>query len=207
MTHKQTTAKAGKASRANRAAKAKTGTAMRAANRAANDDLGRRLFVTILLVLTVVFGLAIVPILLNNAAKESLARLDAINDRIEARLNEAQELELKRATLLSSGRIERIAVNDLHMVHETAAQMTVELPSAQAAADSAQLADATSATAATATVPTTQVAALPTDTTVPTVDDTAAWVRILAGLTAGEASTLLVGDVGLAGMNQIGQSR
>ncbi|MCL2654673.1 MAG: hypothetical protein FWD65_03120 [Coriobacteriia bacterium] len=141
----------------------------------------RRVFTTVVVVCAALVVLGLGPVFLSAQATRDSQQSVLIQESLDAANARSEQLEMRRSVLTSSLRINTIATTQLGMVPATGGQMTVELDSAKP-----------------------RVAAAPQE--VPSQAPRrgrAGFGRIpglstLARLTAGQASALLVGDVGLA---------
>ncbi|MDR1412777.1 MAG: hypothetical protein LBJ07_02500 [Actinomycetes bacterium] len=178
----------------------------------------RRMFAIVGCVAVAVVLLGLGPVWLSAEATRAAKQSELLQEKIAATLSRSEELELRRAALMTSPRVERFAVQQLAMVPAdddpmfvtlSTAEMAAEARAENARAEAQALALAQSGTAPSegtdassgVTAPTGTSAATTTPAVVvPTAATPRAVLRMLAQLTAGEASTLLVGDVGLASL-------
>jgi len=173
----------------------------RAQAEARNEQLFRRIF---FLVLVVVVGAVIVgfgPVWLSAEATRAAQQSEQLKAEIADALSIAETLEMKHSTLMSSTRVGKVARTELGMVPEDTDRTYIELGSssmtnvvALSAGDvgiggneDGNTTQAVAAALAPAATRGFNLKAMAVDS-----------LNTLARLTAGEASTLLVGDVGLA---------
>ncbi len=159
-------------------AKAGQKSATRAVRDARHQDARpfRQVFVTAVVVCTMLVALGFGPVFLSAQATRNSQQAVLIQESLDAANARSEQLEMRRSVLSSSLRVSNIATAELGMVPAATGQMVVELDAPPARVASAPVAPARKA-AATVTVPT---------------------LADLARLTAGQSSALMVGDVGLA---------
>ena len=148
-----------------------------------------RIFATVCVICCLLFVMALGPVFLMAQATRDSQQSVLIQESINEARTRSEQLEMKRSTLSSTVRMQSIATNQLGMVPAPEDGMSVELsPRKPAVAKkTAPAVKPAAQRAAAKTAPRTRSAARPTGV-----------VKLLARLTAGQANTLLVGDVGLA---------
>jgi len=161
-----------------------TGTAAaRTARDARHQDARpfRRVFVTVVAVCVALVALGLGPVFLSAMATRDSQQSVLIKEALDAATANSEQLEMRRSVLTSSLRVTNIATTQLGMVPSAGSQMTVELSAASPRVASAvpKAAPRSGSTSGSGS------ALLPS-------------LNTLVRLTAGQASALLVGDVGLA---------
>ena len=179
-----------------------------------NEQLFRRIFIVVFIgmVATVILGLG--PVWLSAEATRAAQHSQMLKEDIALHLSVSESLEMQRSAAINDLRLNQTKMQDLGLVRSDGAVTHVELNSAEQAlssqlsltggvimradtvaylasqglTESQALADEGDATDATTSF----------DFNLADVVQNA--LVVMAQLTAGEASTLLVGDVGLAGM-------
>ncbi|MCL2881490.1 MAG: hypothetical protein FWF45_01150 [Coriobacteriia bacterium] len=137
----------------------------------------RRVFTAVVVVCVALVVLGLGPVFLSAMATRDSQQSVLIKQALDAANANSEQLEMRRSVLTSSLRVANIATTQLGMVPSTGSQMTVELTTV-----SPRVAAATPKTAPRSGSTSTKAPSLNT----------------LVRLTAGQASALLVGDVGLA---------
>jgi len=179
--------------------------------RAANEQLFRRVFVVVFSLMLVTVMVGLVPVWLSAEATRAAQHSQILQDEIRDTLAVSESLEMQRAAITNNLRLNQSAVQDLGMTRFDGNHTYVHLDGIELIANSslsltgefnitgdsvAQLAalslmqdDENLNRSAAAPAPSTNLGQM-----------FRASLDTIAHLTAGEASTLLIGDVGLAGM-------
>ncbi|MCL2680673.1 MAG: hypothetical protein FWF11_04275 [Coriobacteriia bacterium] len=173
-----------------------------AAVQARNEQLYRRIFILVLLamVATVILGLG--PVWLSAEATRAAQHSQLLKAEIANSLKVSEDLEMQRAAATNAIRMNHTALNELGLVRSTGSRTFIEL-NASEPSDSAALSFSSGSDVGTDSVA--QLVRLTadgsSDPAAPQPDRSfAARARqtldTAARLTAGEASTLLIGDLG-----------
>jgi hypothetical protein len=179
--------KSAKAKRPKNSAASSSGSAqVRRLAQARAEHLYRRVFVTVVVAACIAVALGLGPVYLNAQATRATQASELLKEEIAASLSISENLELRRSALLTSTRLERFATEELAMVPEDTDRMYIELQGSALPVPDAVASAAAEAGGAEQSADAAQ-------------DGFNAWA-VLARLTAGEASALLVGDIGLAGV-------
>jgi len=170
-----------------------------------DEQVFRRIFVLVVLGVIATVVVCLIPVYLSAEATRVAQQSELLKAQIAELINETENLEMQRAALVNSDHLEQLALDELGMVREDSNPSYVELgpESASAGLDGA---DAVASLAQAGTGAGTGTGATDAgadkaqaQANVPSFGTLALGVLDSAArLTAGEASTLLVGDVGLA---------
>ena len=203
--------KVGKVVRSSTAASAGKKSAKSTHARAANEQLFRRIFVIVLALMFVTVMLGLGPVWLSAEATRAAQHSQMLKDEIRDTLAISEGLEMERAAITNNLRLNQSAIQDLGMTRFDGDHTYVYLDSIELISNSslsmtgefnimgdsvAHLAslsfeqnDESSEYIVAASVPDTNIGEMFRSS-----------LDTIARLTAGEASTLLIGDIGLAAM-------